>query len=200
MSENIKFVGYPRTGNQLLLSRIWNLCDVPEGTPYESFLYTVHDHDHDLSLDLKQPVVYICRNPLEVVYSRSMADERWHTQNKEWKKRKTILFRMQEYRDHLDKFYRSPNLIVTYKKLVNEPLQTMRQVLGFSGFKNGTIEDLKSSIEKEDKQSVIDRPINPHFYDQYLLHELYHQRRQEFIEKQKNRFLDFFKDYPELFE
>jgi len=202
--------------------RVVPTYDVAVPMMYEDFLTNFHSHDHEMHLRINHPVIYICRNPLETVYSRVTADNQWHKTNQQRSmpmendpsfisgdpaiqpyrsEEEDIYYRMKEYRNHLQKYYKKPNLIVSYKEMMLNPVITFDKVFNFLEFdyNKGQLAEMISNWNKE---SVIARvmPINPGYYNKFLLLDTYAENRQKFIEKHRDEFLEYFKDYPELFE
>jgi len=206
MSENIKIIGFPRTGNQWFLLELCYLTLDPVTDDFFDWSRIIFSHDHQLNLEINHPIVYLCRNPLETVYSRMVADRNWHQQNGKFHLMKDRKFRMQEYRNHLEKFYNSNNLIITYKQQKLLHRETLEQAIDFLNLRESY--EMKGGFShyvqtpRIDKEKVIEfiKPQNSEYYNYYLLREYYAKNRQKFIEKHRDEFLEYFKDYPELFE
>ena len=122
MKQKIKIVGYPRTGNQFVITLIRYLTENQSNWKNLDDSWSGVWHSHDLRCEEKisRPIVYLCRDPITTIYSMSVANDR---------SAGTPIYRsssdsenyvefMKEYHKHLQKYYNKNNFIVKYRSIV----------------------------------------------------------------------------------
>ena len=223
MKQKIKIVGYPRTGNQFVITLIRYLTENQSNWKNLDDSWSGVWHSHDLRCEEKisRPIVYLCRDPITTIYSMSVANDR---------SAGTPIYRsssdsenyvefMKEYHKHLQKYYNKNNFIVKYRSIVEsrshrsrlgktystplsarvDTFQKMFDFLNLPHVKEGDLAEALATVNKKYVIEKISGP-NPYYYNHHLLTNRYKQDRKRFSDKHETVFYEFYNDYKELFD
>lgn len=131
-------------------------------------------HDHDLGLDIEHDnVLYLYRNPIEVMYSDSMS-ERGGIDMQFIERRANL------YKNHLKKYLLNDNVsVVRYENFRKDFNSEFEKVVEFFGgkWKPGHLNHVKSVVTKE---ALIERSTDKQFIGKNLVSEQYQESREDF--------------------
>ena len=216
MKQKIKIVGYPRAGNQYLISLIYYLLETQDEWREHRDEWSGVWHSHDINSDeeIESPILYLCRDPLCTIYSRKIANQRASKWGFEQEIDTTSL--MREYRKHLKKYYNENNFIIKYRSIVGsrprcgyekltpmtDRINTFQKIFAFLKLPKINNSNLNTALGVVNKQYVIDKikDSNRYYYEKFLLKASYDQERKEFINTNKKLFYEYFNDYEEMFD
>lgn len=145
----LTLVSFPRSGRNWLCL----LLDVYNGAPVfnnrinnpnnpdqgSNFLGT-YNHDHKSNKKINGRILYLYRNPIDVIYSMLNANTIWVKEDKKLKTEEDrIINWTKRWKNHMYKWYfNTPlhcldKLIINYSQLIGSPINTLTEICKFIG-------------------------------------------------------------------
>ena len=187
-------ISFPRTGSHWLRIILEIYTERPLLTrsflPHKNRKFLLH-HTHDLQLNVKRKrVIYLYRNPLDVIYSQLLYYG-W-----EFTQKDQLVFWTQQYAAHLcwwliNEDYTTAKLIVSYEDLKNSPISSLIKICQFLGIK-GEENKLAVTFNKVDHSFVSALTS----FDKKVVksNDMYSVKRIEFKEKHKELIANIFSE------
>jgi len=190
-------ISYPRTGSHWLNNSIELYTNRPKWRRGKSFLPQsntnyLYYHDHDMNLDLLKrkkinKILYLYRNPLDVIFSYAKADEKINDDG--W-----ISMKTEEYKNHLDAWLQQADVIVKYEDLKNEI--GWEKISIFFNMEHDILK-WKDVWNRCEKKNIIEM-CNNNYMNKSMLDGKYEIDRQTFKNKYQEHFNLIFKKYENL--